>query len=371
MKVLHLIARFNTGGTATWISNLASSQQVNGYEVLICTGRVSKGEREDSTIRNVPSKYLKNLGREISIFADLMAFFEIRRILIEYRPDLINTHTAKAGVLGRIAALSLGSKRPYIVHTIHGHLLYGYFGRIGRMLVILFERFLANRTDMLLFAGERVLRDCLAEGIGKNCQTYVVRPGVRPPLKLTRLEARANLGLERIGSNVCVGWLARIAPIKRLDRVLGVAALLPHITFLIGGGGEDLSKYKETAPDNCFFLGWVDPSNFWNSCDIALLTSDNEALPISLIEAQLLSIPAVTTPAGSAIEVVKHNHSGLVADFSIQGLAAAIEKLVNSVSLRAKMGKNAEHDATEIFSLERQFRDHNEAYSKAMRCDER
>lgn len=366
MRVMHLIARFNKGGTATWISNLAESQINNQYQILVCAGYVSEGEKEDERFNDLSGKHISGLGRDITFFGDFIALLEIRKLIKEFRPDVLNTHTAKAGVLGRLAALSLFSKRPTLVHTLHGHLLTGYFGRLGTIMASFIERSLSKVTDLTLFAGERVRDDCLKVGIGTRRESSVVMPGVKEPITISQVSARSELHLELGSEVIYVGWLARIAPIKRIDRLMEIALQFPEISFLIGGMGENYENIVKNAPSNCIFLGWIDSTKFWSACDIALLTSDNEALPISLIEAQLTGIPTVTTPAGSAIEVVLDGVNGYVTDFSIPSLVSALRKLIASPSLRKEMGYRGRERARMLFSIERQFRDHHSAYTEAI-----
>ena len=356
MRVVHVIARFNVGGTATWIANLSHSLVEKGHENYVLAGMVQSGEVEDVRFEAINGIRIGKLGRKVTFLADLQSLLEIRRVLKRLSPDVVNTHTAKAGVLGRLATFSLGRKRPAVVHTIHGHLLTGYFGTGGTLLSTGIERIMSRMTDVMLFAGEKVKLDCLAKGIKHQKYSYVVMPGVEISPKK-----------KRYGSKVTVGWLARFANVKRPNRVLEIAKELPGVNFVLGGDGPLRPGMQLDAPKNCKFLGWIDPKDFWSQVDVALLTSENEALPISLIEAQLFGLPSVCTPAGSAPEVVINEENGFVANsFSSLELSQLVKKLTSNAALRRKMGASAKKRAKKIFSLEKQVTDHLIAYTHAI-----
>jgi len=357
MRILHVIARFNVGGTATWISNLSQSLSKAGHESHVLSGYVQEGEEEDSRFESIGGVHTPNLGRRIALLGDIKAFFEIRSQIMQVNPEVLNTHTAKAGVLGRLAALSLGGKRPAIVHTIHGHLFRGYFGKFTVSLISLVESLLSRFTEVMLFAGLRVKQDCIERGVSHQLATRIVMPGISVPV----LELQDHMP-------ITVGWLARFAKVKQPQRVLELATAFPEVNFLLGGDGPLKSDMVDNAPANCIFLGWTtSPEEFWSQCDIALLTSDNEALPISLIEAQMCALPCVTTPAGSASEVVIDGVNGFVSkEFSAESLRKPLSNLISEHSLRLRLGDQGRIRASEIFSLARQLSDHLEAYQLAI-----
>lgn len=356
MKIVHIIARFNVGGTATWIGNLSQSLNTAGHKSYILAGNVQEGEEEDSRFLECGGIRVSKLGRRVSLFSDFKALFEIRKRLREIEPDVVNTHTAKAGVLGRLATISLGRNRPAIVHTIHGHLFRGYFNPLGVYIVNLVERNLSRFTDVMLFAGEKVKEDCHNRGIVFQKSSKVVMPGVVvPPSEVVSSE------------KIAIGWLARFAQVKRPDRVIELAHKYPNVSFFLGGDGPLRSKIENSSPSNCHFVGWTKPEEFWPKCTIALLTSENEALPISLIEAQMYGLPCVATPAGSTIEVVIDQENGFIAkNFEVESLCEGLDQLIKNQSLRQELGKKGKRRALELFSISRQLHDHLEAYKLAI-----
>ena len=363
MKILHVIARVNRGGTARWLDELITGLRPEGHEVLLAAGHVQAGEIEDQIFQELSGHRIESLGRSVSMFSDLKSLVEVRKYILECKPDLINTHTAKAGLIGRLAAASILKNRPAIIHTYHGHLLYGYFPKWKSKILILIEKFLALLSDVLIAAGDKVKSDLIDAGIGQEDQYFVARPGIKILDIGPKEQIRTRLGLPC--GEIIVGWLGRLAPIKRPDRVIRLAKVFKEITFLIGGDGELLSTLKKDLPINVKLLGWTRPEEIWAVSDIALLTSDNEAQPISLIEAGLAGLPVVAENVGSVSEVVNSEVTGLLVTNQTERIDA-LKRLLVSSELRKTMGSAGKKYCEEKFGP-RQFIDsHLNAYKKAI-----
>ncbi len=364
MKILQIIARVNRGGTARWLDELITGLRSKGHEVLLAAGHVQAGETEDQIFQELSGHRIENLGRSISILSDLKALIEVRRYIVEYKPDLINTHTAKAGLIGRLAVASILKDRPTIIHTYHGHLLYGYFPKWKSNILIFIEKFLANFTDVLIAAGDKVKSDLLDAGIGREDQYIVARPGVKILDIGTKEQVRIKAGLP--SDEIIVGWLGRLAPIKRPDRVIELAKIFREITFLIGGDGELLSSLEKDLPKNVKLLGWTNPKEIWSVSDIALLTSDNEAQPISLVEASLSGLPVIAENVGSVSEVVDSGVTGLLVTNQIERVDA-LKRLSSSSELRKKMGAAGKKYCEEKFGPQQFINSHLKAYETAIK----
>ena len=363
MKVLHVIARVNRGGTSTWLAELVPGLREIGIENVIATGRVSEGEIEDPIFNSLNCYRIEGLGRSISIIQDFKAFRSLRKLTLTYKPDVINTHTSKAGVIGRMVAVSLGRNRPAVVHTYHGHLLYGYFGKLSTLLFILIEKALGIFTDGFISSGEKVKNELLKAGIGEENKFCVIRPGVKrlPVLKKEDLREKFKIPT----NSILIGWLGRLAPIKRPDRVVSLAQELPNFVFFVGGEGVLLSELIQVAPKNVIFAGWVNPEEIWNIADIALLTSDNEAQPISLVEAALSGIPQVGWNVGSVSEVIIEAETGFLVT-SEQDAIKHITKLAQDYELRQKLGAKAKEYAMETFNPQQFIELHLRSYERAI-----
>ena len=367
MKVLHVIARVNLGGTARWLETLTAEQMAAGQEVLVATGHVQGDEVEDPGAASMPMVRLDRLGRAVSPLDDVVALRELRDLIGDLAPDVVNTHTAKAGLVGRAAAVSLGRRRPALVHTVHGHLLKGYFSGLAVRGISASERLMAAASDLVLAAGQKVRDDLVAARIVSPDKVVVVRPGVRDFTRSDRLTARAELGIADLGMDRPVaGWLARVVRVKRPDRLAGAAAQVPDVDFVVGGDGALRVGLDEHSPANLRTLGWADPPTFWSACDLAVLTSDNEAMPYSLVEAALAGLPTVTTDAGSASEVVVQGVTGLVVPLSLMAVARGVQQLVADPDLMVTMGAAARERALSEFSPERMLREHTAAYERAV-----
>lgn len=356
MQIMHVITRFNRGGTATWLRTLITVQKNQGNEVSLLAGLVQNDEAEDENFNNLGGIHIQNLGRKISPFDDIKAFFEIRNQIKTIKPDIINTHTSKAGLLGRLAAISL-IKRPAIVHTYHGHLLYGYYGKSTTKLFSILEWALSFLTDVFIVSGENVKRDLEIAGVLRDKNVFQLAPGVLAPELKDRNQSEKN--------SVIVGWLGRLTKIKRPDRLLELAKQFPNVIFFIGGEGDLESELRKNAPSNVRFLGWVDSFDFWQRCDIALLTSENEAQPISLIEAALCSLPSIAENVGSVSNVITHQKTGLLVS-NFEDRVTSLNTLIGDPKLRLKMGNEARKDVGERFSIDQFIASHNEAYKSAL-----
>ena len=358
MKIVQIIARVNQGGTARWLDLLIPELQMLGHEVKLLAGEVAENENEDPCFHVHNGIRIKGLGRSISPLQDLKSIFTIRKYLKDFKPDVVNTHTAKAGLIGRLACLGLNVK---VVHTYHGHLLYGYFSPAKTQILILIEKILAKTTDSIIAVGDQVREDLISVGIGKASQYSVIHPAIKELNFEGKNSARKKLGIS--DSAFTVGWLGRLTKIKRADRVLELAMKFPEVIFLIGGTGEEALDLKSKAPINVKFLGWIEPEKFWPACDVALLTSDNEGLPTSLIEAAFASIPIISENVGSAKEIFQNGVGGFLVNGESERIQT-VKKLVEKNPSFQEMGRNAQEYVQEYFSATNFISQHSHVYEK-------
>ena len=370
-KVLHIIARMNVGGPAWQVSVLMRGLEGGYFENLLVVGAVGSGEADFLELRDpgLPARRVSGLGKSLRPFNDLRAFGSICRVMRQYRPDIVHTHTAKAGFLGRVAAVVC--RIPLRVHTYHGHVLQGYFKPPVLRLVVIAERLLAAVSTALVAVGERVRDDLLDAGIGCLDQYTVIPPGVEIGHLIERSSARSHLGLPA-GAPVIV-FVGRLTRIKRPDRLVATMTLvlerLPDAILVIAGEGERLEetqRYAEPLGDSVRFLGWrSDLSTVYAAADCAVLTSDNEGMPVTLLEAAAAGIPSVTTAVGSASEVVIDGVTGFVVEPDASALSEALVRLLADES-RAEMGTEARRRAESIFRTQRLVDDHQFLYERLL-----
>jgi glycosyltransferase involved in cell wall biosynthesis len=288
-------------------------------------------------------------------------------LIRKYKPDVIHTHTAKAGVLGRAASL-LAGRGAVRVHTFHGHLLHGYFSKTLTRVVILIEKFFAARTKVLIAIGSKVKDELVTAGIGKAGKYRVFFPGLPTPKAMTQADAQAALGIST--QTLYITFVGRLTQIKRPDRLLDVANECKQrgldLRFLVAGEGELFESSKARAEReqlNVTFLGWrSDIAQIFAASDIAILTSDNEGIPLTLIQAAQSGLPIVATNVGSVSDIVINESTGYLTPSKASEMADAIEKLVRDAQLRKIMGEAGKARANQYFSLERMLKDHADLY---------
>ncbi len=361
----------NVGGPAVQISNLMRGLDPQKFDHKLITGYCEANEADylETSAKDISVERIKGLGRSINLLSDILCIFRIIRIIREFEPDIVHTHTAKAGVLGRIASILSGHKSKRI-HTFHGHILYGYFSPSKTKIYIFIEKRLSIFTHRFLCVGSKVRDDLITAGIGIPNKYLVFPPGVEKP-KIFEREAAANqLGIP--ADQIYCLFLGRVTRIKRPDRLIDVATILKsrnvELKFLIAGDG-DLSKETQELAVKLnlpfIFLGWQhDIAALFSVSDILVMTSDNEGTPISIVQAQLSRVPVVSTNVGSVSEVMLDGASGFLTNLDAKFIAEKIEFLVNNPTKRVEMGEVGLIFAGEKFSPSRLVSDHEQLYKE-------
>jgi glycosyltransferase involved in cell wall biosynthesis len=371
IRVLRLIARMNVGGPAIQITGLMCNLPTEEFKQKLITGFCDQNEMDylDINTIDLPCMKIEGFGRSINLFSDLKALFVIRKQIRAFNPHIIHTHTAKAGFLGRIAAI-LSFKRQLRVHTYHGHLLHGYFGGFKTRLVILTERVLARFTDALIAVGSQVRDDLLAAKIGNFDQYTVIGPGLEIGELVERFSSLNSFNLPE--DKFIVTWIGRVVPVKAPLRVIEVAkecnrrGLKIHFVFV--GEGPLLAELKTLAKEMKLpiaFLGWQSNiEKILSFSDLVLLTSENEGTPVALIQAQMAGIPVLTTDVGSASEVMIKEGSGFCLKYSAIDFADKIELIASNFDMKSSFGAIGKAHARENFSLNRLVSDHAVLYKE-------
>ena len=369
VKVMQIIARMNVGGPAVIVAELMRSLDKSAFDQILVTGYCDENEADylDTVATDIKATRIAGLGRSVSLIADLKAFFGLVSLMRKFKPDVIHTHTAKAGVLGRLASL-LAGRGAVRVHTFHGHLLHGYFSGAITKLVILIEKFFASRTSVLIAIGTKVRDDLVAAGIGRADKYRVFFPGLPAPKSIVKASAQSALGIS--AETLYVTFVGRLTQIKRPDRLLDVASECKtrglDLRFLVAGEGELFESSTARCQReqlNVTFFGWRnDIDQIFAASDIAILTSDNEGIPLTLIQAAQASLPIVATNVGSISDIVINESSGYLTQTNAADMADAIEKLVRDTQLRKLMGDAGKARAEQYFSLARMVKDHSDLY---------
>jgi glycosyltransferase involved in cell wall biosynthesis len=366
---MQIIARMNVGGPAVIVAELMRGLDKSAFEQILVTGFCDENESDylDTVATDIKATRIAGLGRSVSLIADLKAFFNLVSLIRKYKPDVIHTHTAKAGVLGRLASL-LAGRGAVRVHTFHGHLLHGYFNSAITQIVILIEKFFAARTSVLIAIGSKVRDDLVAAGIGDKDKFRVFFPGLPEPKIISKELAQRAIGIN--SETLYITFVGRLTQIKRPDRLLDVAMEIKRrgvdVRFLVAGEGELFESSKQRCQQeqlNVTFFGWRnDIDQIFAASDIAILTSDNEGIPLTLIQAAQAALPIVATSVGSISDIVINESSGYLTSKNAGEMADAIEKLVRDPQLRKMMGEAGKARATQYFSLDRMLKDHADLY---------
>jgi glycosyltransferase involved in cell wall biosynthesis len=362
MRVLHVIARLNVGGTARYITQLANELPKQGIETLVATGFVQGSEVEDPSAQSIGLIRVPAMGRSIRPIKDHLARKQLDKIIADVKPDIIHTHTFKAGYVIRM------KKQPVpVIHTFHGHLLDDpEFSGFKSKVIIEVERMLAKKSVKLVTVGRRVADELLEQKIGHRAQFVNIPPGVVAVDVTPKAQAFKNLNLQDNGTPI-VGWIARMTGVKNPMRALEVADTLPDTRFVMAGGGDLLGQVKAAAPSNVSVIGWADAADLFGASDLILSTSENEGMPVALIEAQLAGKPVVATDVGSVSEVILNHETGIVTNKNAGSIASAVESLILDKTTREEMGRLATARAQALFSVDRMINAHIELYKSIVK----
>lgn len=386
--MLRVIARLNMGGPALHVAYLTAGLETRGYRTTLVAGELSRGEGSMAFVADalaVPVVTVSELHREISPLRDAVATIRLARMIRAERPHILHTHTAKAGALGRLAALLAGrSARPIIVHTFHGHVLRGYFGGARARVFRLVETLLARTTDALVAVSPQVRDDLVALAVAPARKFAVVRLGIEldarvAPADGARDDARRLLGLPP--ERFAVGWIGRMTGVKRTGDVLlalrELRARGVDATLCMVGDGPDREALEEHAyrigvARHCLYLGYQDDVAPWYAAlDAVILPSASEGTPVTAIEALAAGLPVVATRVGGVPDVVREGEDGfLVAVGDVTGMAERLARLAASPELRARMGATARERVRARYAVERLVDDVDRLYRSLLSARE-
>jgi glycosyltransferase involved in cell wall biosynthesis len=362
MRVLHVIARLNVGGTARYITQLANELPKHGIETFVATGFVQGAEVEDESAKTIEIIRIPSMGRSINPIKDHLARKQLEKIIAEVKPDIIHTHTFKAGYVTRMKKQAIP-----VIHTFHGHLLADpEFSGFKLKVIIEVERMLAKRSARLVTVGRRVADELLAQRIGYKGQYVNIPPGVVAVAATPKQQALRNLKLEDDGRPI-VGWIARVTGVKNPMLALEVADAMSDTHFVLAGGGDLLEQVRAAAPSNVSVIGWAEAADVFGASEIILSTSQNEGMPVALIEAQLAGKPVVATDAGSVAEVLLNHETGIVTNKNAGSIVLALESLLLDKQKRTEMGTLATARAHALFSVDRMIKAHIELYKSIVK----
>lgn len=398
MKIIRIIARLNVGGPARHVVWLTRELNEAGHESLLLAGTVPEGEEDMSYFaaeHGVAPVYIPEMSRELSP-KDVVSLWKVLRLVWRERPDVIHTHTAKAGTIGRVAGLlyRLFSRRPVkLIHTYHGHVFHSYYGRGKTKMFLLIEKTLARLATDRIIAISAQQKSEINErfGVGRAEKFAVVPLGIDlAPFAASGAKKevlRAEIGAAP--NELLVGFVGRLTEIKNIPLFLRAAKLCaesqsgaeekPPLKFLVIGDGHLRAGLEREAralglEKSVLFLGnRTDADVFYAGLDVVALTSLNEGTPLSLIEAMAAGRAVIATAVGGVVDLLgeaveeKDGYAvcerGLrVAANDAQGFADGLRRLAADDRLRRELGERGRRFIETSYSKERLVRDIERLY---------
>jgi glycosyltransferase involved in cell wall biosynthesis len=354
----------NVGGPAVLLSELISGLSTEEFEHILITGRCESNEID--LLDQFPLKsrviYIDEIRRSILPLKDLKSFIKLIFILRKINPRIVHTHTSKAGVLGRLASI-IACRKARIIHTYHGHLLYGYFTERKKRAVVLIETYLSSKSQVLIAVANQVKRDLMFAGIGVNSDWRLIHPGVSEAFISTK-----NVRKDQVFT---IGWIGRFTDIKNPMLAIRSFELLQmdylgDVKLLMAGEGElweDCQKYSSDRNLNIEFLGWVTPiSIMLNRIDVLLMSSGNEGMPVVIVEAALNSVPTVSTDVGGVSDFIQDGVTGMLTTLESSSICQTLEQLKTDSKLRTSLGIQARELANTRFSISNYINSHINLY---------
>jgi glycosyltransferase involved in cell wall biosynthesis len=368
-RAVQLISRLSVGGSVLQAINTTAFLRDRGWDTILVHGEPGPGEGTMQGLADelgIERVILPSLTRDLGP-KDARSILACRRELRRLRPQVVHTHGAKAGAVGRVAARLV--RTPAVVHTFHGHVLAGYFGPAKERAFRLIERGLSHACDRIIAVSDEVRDDLIELRIANPSKIEVIGVG----FDMARFDQHVRAPEASRPLNVT--FVGRIVPIKRVDRFLDLAAALQDTdaTFTIVGDGEAApalraSPLARRLGDRLVFAGYRDDiAAVYRESDIVVLTSDNEGTPVSLIEAAASGLPVVGTDVGGVRSVVVDDETGyLVAPDDAAGLAAAVRRLIDDPALRHRLGAAGRERVVARFSADRLATEHDALYRRLL-----
>jgi glycosyltransferase involved in cell wall biosynthesis len=387
IRILRVIARLNMGGPALHVAYLTAGLEPRGYRTTLVAGSLARGEDSMAFVAErlgVEPQTITQLSREISVVRDAIAVVRLAQTIRRERPHILHTHTAKAGALGRLAALLAGEARPPIVlHTFHGHVLREYFDPLRTEGFRLLETLLARVATALVAVSPEVRDDLVRLGVAPARKFAVVRLGIDLDERISAAADGRGPTRELLGiapERFAIGWIGRMTGVKRTENVLDALKLLREqgvdACLCMVGDGPDRDEVERHAKRlgvvrHCYFLGYQDEiARFYAAFDAFILPSGNEGTPVSAIEALAAERPVVATRVGGVPDVVRDGEDGfLVEPGDVKALAGRLRALASDPALRARMGASGRARVLSRYSVGRLIDDVDRLYRSLLAAE--
>ena len=409
MKILRVIARLNVGGPARHVVWLTEGLKPLGYQTVLVTGVVPAGEDDMNYFAEaagITPVTIPQMSRELSP-KDLVAAWKIYRLMRREQPDIVHTHTAKAGAVGRVAGLMyrwltpsalIGKpRRCRFVHTFHGHVFHSYYGPGKTKMFLAIERSLARTpTDRIIVVSQQQRQEINEKfSVGRREQYEVIPLGLDLDVfaNWESRRQRVRSELHATAADILIGIVGRLTEVKNHEMFLRVAAVVKELAALqetgarlrlvVIGDGQLRSSLESKARElgltgDVVFLGTRnDPQDFYPALDIVALTSLNEGTPLTLIEAMANERPVIATAVGGVVDLLGAPESetdgyticerGIsVNSNNVEGFARGLLRLINDEALRARISAAGKDFVYANYGKERLIRDISNLYERLL-----
>lgn len=388
-RILRIHNRLIVGGPTPIILNLTKFLEPD-FETLLVAGEKEDHEQDATSLAGslgIKTILIPEMGRSVNLIKDFNAYRKLKMIIREYNPDIVHTHAAKPGAIGRMAAIT--SKVPVIVHTYHGHIFHSYFNKFKTNLFLNIERLMAKRTDKIIAITQKQKNELVSVfRVAEASKFEMIEEG----FDLSKFNTDENNKRQRFRNEfsldedtIAIGIIGRLVPVKNHKLFLeGLAYVLnktkKKVKAFIIGDGETRSEVEQLAhilnisfnavgekPDenrSLTFTSWRTDIDVINAgLDIICLSSLNEGAPVSLIEAQAAGKPIVATKVGGVEDIVIEGETALLSEIDDKDrFFSNLLLLVEDESLRKKMSEKGNEFVMERFSVQRLANDFRKLY---------
>jgi glycosyltransferase involved in cell wall biosynthesis len=380
-KILRILNRLNVGGPTYNVANL-SKYLSNDFDTQVLAGFKEPDEASSEYLLkdlNIPYQIVPNMHRAISPAKDYKAYQFILNEMNRLKPDILHTHAAKAGALGRFAAINAKQKPKAILHTYHGNVFDGYFSPMKTKIILGIERYLATRSDAIVSISETQKKDLVEKyRIAPADKIHVIPLGFDLTKFQTDQAVKRKLFRDSYSisdDTVVISITGRLASVKNHSLFIEALSLiknkttLPFLVFVVGDG-ELMEKTQQLAKEKglqIIFTSWRKDIDYINAgSDIVALSSINEGTPVSIIEAMAAEKAVLCTNVGGVADVVKHEQNGLLSSLDPQDFADQLFRLINNSSLRNSLSQNAAQHVSQQFSYHRLVNDMGKLYNQLL-----
>ncbi len=372
IKILRIQSRICIGGPAIHTEILSRHLPEKKFTSLLVGGALDPQEHskyEELKEKGVNIRIIESMKRDFNVFYDIKTIIKLYRLIKREKPDVVETHTAKAGFTGRIAAYL--AKAPIILHVFHGHVFHNYFGKFKTHLIILIEKILAKISTRIIVISEQQQRDIvdIFKIVNRNKSKAI--PYGFDLERFTNIvngngTLKTEMGISK--KEFLIAIIGRIVPIKNHEMSFRVMKLLRQdgmdIHLCVIGDGELRQKHEKFVREKqvekyVHFLGWrQDLENIYSSLDLLMLTSLNEGTPFTIIEAMAAGVPVVSTNVGGVSDVIENGETGFICNIDDDNeMAEKIKKILLNDRLKTRYTTKAKLFVKEKYSAKRMVND--------------